>query len=121
MAKTAKAPQVKEPEAQPAEVQPTESEQPQVEPEPDDGKTVYIVNRAHRVGEPQRWYKPGDTVRLLPCEAQFSLNRGWLRREGDPAPVEKKPPEDKADAEEQPEPEPTDKPSAPATNTKPKE
>lgn len=92
MAKTAKAPQLKE---------------------PDDGKTNYIVNRAHRVGEPQRWYKPGDKIRLLPCEAQFSLNRGWLRREGDPAPVEKKPADPSA---------PDANPDTnPDTNTKPKE
>ncbi len=64
MPKTAKTPQVQEPE------------------KVDDGKKDYVVTYAHRVGEPQRWYKHGDKVRLLDCEAQFSLSRGWLKLEG---------------------------------------
>lgn len=40
--------------------------------------TLYRVLTGYRVGATQRWHKPGDKVRLLPCEAQYALSRGWL-------------------------------------------
>ncbi len=41
---------------------------------------AFTVLRAFRVGRGQHWLKPSDQpVELLPCEAQYPLQMGWLK------------------------------------------
>lgn len=41
-------------------------------------KQNYQVRTAFRVGRQQRWFRSGDVVSLLPCEAHYPLQRGWI-------------------------------------------
>lgn len=48
-------------------------------------KQTYTVLVAYRVGARQRWLMPGDTPKLLPCEAEYPLRMGWLQLNNEPA------------------------------------
>ena len=42
-------------------------------------KSPYQVLHSFRVGAEQRWVHPKDEIELLPCEAQYPEDRGWIK------------------------------------------
>lgn len=46
-------------------------------------KQKYKVLKAFRVGRDQCWVKPDDTVELLPVQAHYPIQMGWLLLEVD--------------------------------------
>jgi hypothetical protein len=42
-------------------------------------KNLYQVLHSFRVGAEQRWVHPKDEIELLPCEAQYAEDRGWIK------------------------------------------